>query len=274
MADRVRRRAWTAALAASATTIGLVLALALAGPTPGRSQVMQPVPNVPFWGGESTWANNFFSGMNKPMMPRQGDWAEVIMVNGRWMVLQNAAGQQYPLAFEAIRNNQFFARWPIRIDLAAPDALVEATGSDLGSNVLQTDQVDVYEGGARNLVSPAWFNLSGANRQLTWVDANQAPAYGQTFPFSPMEGLNQRIHIVGPVVGLGPLQLLAPGNFPVTVTPSPDGINVTQVTLGAPALVKKGDLVYVIADRLDPKTVTAARVVLYKSMPLAAYTGN
>jgi len=254
----------TALVAASATVLA-------ATATTRSQQVMQPVDSIPFWGGEGTWANNYFSGMNKPSLPRQGDWAEVIMTNGRWVVLQNAQGQQFPVAFEAIR--QFVIRWPTRLDIIAPDALVEATGVDLGTNSLSTDHIDVYEGAARSLVSPAIFTLSGANRVLTPLDANQAPAYGQVFPFAPMEvGIPQRVHVVGNVLGLDPLRLGAGGNNWVNVLPSADGLNVTQVTTGQPSHVKKGDLVYFIPDSAGPKSLTIARFILYKKIPLRAYT--
>jgi hypothetical protein len=195
------------------------------------------------------------------------------MTNGRWVVIQNAQGQQFPVAFEAIK--QFVVRWPTRLDIVAPDALVEATGIDLGTNSLSTDHVDVYEGTARTLVSPAIFNLSGANRVLTPIDANQSPVYGQFFPFAPFEGgMLQRIHVVGNILGLDPLRLGAGGNNWVNVLPSPDGLNVTQVTPGQPAYVKKGDLVYFIPDSAGPKSLTIGRLILYKKMPLRAFTGD
>jgi len=267
MANRIRWRAWIVTLAASATV------LMATATTRSQQQPMQPVDSIPFWGGEGTWANQFFSGSNKPSLPRQGDWAEVIMANGRWVVIQNAQGQQFPVAFEAIR--QFVVRWPTRLDTTAPDAFVEATGVDLGTNTLSTDHVDVYEGSARSLVTPAMFNLSGANRVLTPLDANQAPAYGMYFPFSPLEaGIPQRIHIVGNILGLDPLRLGAGGNLWVNVVPSPDGLNVTQVTLGTPAHVKKGDLVYFIPDSAGPKSLNISRLILYKKIPLRAYTND
>ncbi len=263
MANRVRRRAGMAALMMAAAF------------TAARAQgpVQQPVDSIPFWGGEGTWANQFFYGQNKPTISRQGDWAEVIMANGRWVVIQNAQGQQFPVAFETIR--QFVVRWPARLDIVAPDALVEATGVDTGTNTLATDHLDVYEGSARTMVSPAIFNLFGSNRVLTPLDANQAPAYGSYFPFAPTEaGIPARIHVVGNIMGFNPLRLGVQGNNWVNVIPSPDGLNVTQVTLGTPAHVKKGDLVYFIPDVFGPKSLSISRLILYKKIPLRAYTGN
>jgi hypothetical protein len=272
MANRVRRRALVATLAASVVVLA-------ATATTRSQQVMQPPAtgqlwgdSIPLWGGEGTFANQFFSGMNRPSLPRQGDWAQVIMANGRWLVIQNARGQQFPVAFEAIR--QYVVRWPTRLDLAAPGALVEATGVDLGTNSLSTDHVDVYEGAAQALVSPAMYNLTGANRVLTPIDANQAPVYGMYMPFAPMEGFLQRIHIVGSILGLDPLRLAAPGNNWVSVLPSSDGFTVTQVTTGQPSYAKKGDLVYFIPDSAGPKSLTISRLILYKKMPFRVYTGD
>ena len=270
MANRVRRRAWMVALTATVTVV--------AATTTQSQQIMSPADapwgnSIPLWGGEGTFANQFFSGMNRPNLPRQGDWAEVIMANGRWLVIQNAQGQQFPVAFEAIR--QYVVRWPTRLDIVAPEALVEATGVDLGTNTLSTDHVDVYEGSARSMVSPAMYNLTGANRVLTPIDANQSPVYGMFMPFAPLEGgIPQRIHIVGNILGLDPLRLGAGGNNWVNVLPSVEGLNVTQVTPGTPAYAKKGDLVYFIPDSAGPKSLNISRLILYKKMPLRAYTGN
>jgi hypothetical protein len=273
MAIRVRRQALVSALAATVVVLA-------ATATTRSQQAMPPNGNdplwgnsVPLWGGEGTFANQYFSGMNRPSLPRQGDWAEVIMANGRWMVIQNAQGQQFPVAFEAIR--QYVVRWPTRLDLVSPNALVEATGIDLGTNSLSTDHVDVYEGGATSLVSPAMYNLTGANRTLTALDANQAPVYGMYMPFAPMDGsFGQRIHIVGSILGLDPLRLASPGNNWANVLPSSDGFTVTQVTTGQPSYAKKGDLVYFIPDSAGPKSLTISRLILYKKMPFRAYTGD
>jgi hypothetical protein len=269
MANRVRRRVWMTALTTSATVI-LAVAMARAQqPDPTR----QPIDSIPFWGGEGTWANQFFYGQNKPSISRQGDWAEVIMANGRWVVIQNAQGQQFPVAFETIR--QFVIRWPARLDIVGPDALVEATGVDTGTNTLQTDHLDVYEGSARTMVTPAIFNLFGANRVLTPLDANQAPVYGTYFPFAPTEaGIPARIHVVGNIMGFNPLRLGVQGNNWVNVLPSSDGLNVTQVTPGTPAYVKKGDLVYFVPEQAGPKSLTVSRLILYKKIPVRAYTGD
>ncbi len=267
MANRVRLRAWMATPMAAAA-LAAVLATAR-----GQNPAQQPVDTVPFFGGEGTWANQFFYGTNKPTVSRQGDWAEVIMANGRWVVIQNAQGQQFPVAFDAIR--QFVVRWPTRIDLVAPDALVEATGVDTGTNTLQTDHLDVYEGASRSLVSPAMFNLFGSNRVLNPLDANQGPMYGTYFPFAPMEaGIPARIHVVGNILGLDPLRLGAGGNNWVNVLPSAEGLNVTQVTTGTPAYAKKGDLVYFIPDSAGPKSLTVSRFILYKKIPLRAFAGD
>lgn len=71
MANRVRRQALVSALAA------LVVVLAATATTRSQ-QAMPPDPNgplwgnsIPLWGGEGTFANQYFSGMNRPSLPRR-----------------------------------------------------------------------------------------------------------------------------------------------------------------------------------------------------------
>ncbi len=99
--------------------------------------------------------------------------------------------------------------------------------------------------------------------------------YGTYFPFAPMEaGIPARIHVVGNILGLDPLRLGAQGNNWVNVLPAPDGLNVTHVTMGQPAYVKKGDLVYFVPDEAGPKSLTMSRFILYKKIPLRAFAAD
>ena len=67
----------------------------------------------------------------------------MINVTSRWIVIQNHSGQQFPIALDDI--GEFLVRWPTSLDVLT-DAAVEAVGHDVGTNVVQTEHVDVFEG--------------------------------------------------------------------------------------------------------------------------------
>ena len=258
MANRVRHRAWAASLAVC-LAVGFLLV------TTGPAGSQQVIDSPPMYGADGSWAARALGGMNKPSVAPQGVWGEVIMANGRWIVIQNAAGQQFPIDFNAIR--QFVVRWPTRLDVMAPNALLEVTGVDAGSNRVRTNHIDVYEGSARNLVTPTMLRMLGANRVITPLDVDQAQTYGAMFPFSPAEaGIPPRIHAVGHVVGVDPVRIGVDVTNWIDIFPDADGLDMTQVTLGTPTHVKKGDLVYYIPEGAGVKSLAISRLILYKTM--------
>jgi hypothetical protein len=263
MANRVRWRAWmTFFVAASAALLVLTT----------TSEVAAQIPDAPpMYGADGAWANRLFGGMTKPQVEPQGDWGEVIMANGRWVVLQNSLGQQLPVTYDQIR--QFVVRWPTRLDIVAADAFLEVTGVDIGSNQMRTDHIDVYEGNARSLVTPTMLRLFGANRVLTPFDLEQAQLYGAVIPFAAEEaGIPPRIHAVGNIQGYDPLRVGVAGNNWVAILPSEQGLDMTQVTLGTPSYVKKGDLVYYVPENAGPKSLAVGRFILYKKIPFRSFT--
>lgn len=223
-----------------------------------------------------------------PRVPLEGAWAEVIMANAKWIVVQNEAGQQFPVATDSI--NQFLVRWPLTLDDLTHDSMVEAMGQEFGSNVLRTDHIDVFEGTDRMLVSPLYVSLLPNNRPVTAVDpgfnrfmngwdySSQNLLYSWVFPVGPGTGgpgpvgLPSQLHIVGSVLGIDPLRLLIPGNNFATVLPDLAGnLSVFQVTRGDSAFAEKGDLVYMTPTSLTPRTVVLAQLVLYKKVPYKRY---
>lgn len=257
MATRLRRREWSAIVVVSLVAAGPFLA--------ARDGRTQAIDAPPMYGADGAFGARLLSGMNKPTVEPRGDWAEVIMANSRWLVVQNAAGQQFPISYDSIR--QFVVRWPTRLDLVSPGSLLEVTGVDVGSNQMRANHIDVYEGNARTLVTPTMLRLFGANRVLNPLDVEQAQLYGAIFPFSPAEtAMPPRIHVVGAILGLDPLRVGVEGNNWVAVLPSPDGLDMTQVTLGSPTHVKKGDPVYYIPENASTKTLSVSRLILYKKV--------
>lgn len=256
-----------------ATAVGLGLLGLPSSPTAALAQEPLPFDPTDMVGADGSFANRLFGGMTKPRVEPAGDWAEVIMANSRWLVVQNAQGQQFPVSFDAIR--QYVVRWPTRLEMVTPSAFLEVTGNDVGSNTVRTNHIDVYEGNARSLVTPTVLRLLGAGRTITPFDLEQTQLYGAVIPFSPAEtAIPPRIHAVGTIQGLDPLRVGVEGNNWVAILPSEEGLDMTQVTLGTPSHVKKGDLVYLIPETATPKTLAIARLILYKKIPYRAFAAE
>jgi hypothetical protein len=263
MANRKRRSVWLKALGTSLVAFSFVALAAL----PVASQDFDPSV---MYGADGSWAARALGGLNKPSVEPQGVWGEVIMANGKWIVLQNAQGQQFPISYEAIR--QFVVRWPTRLDLAAQDAFFEVTGVDATSNQVRANHVDVFEGSAKTLVTPTMQRLFGANRVITPLDVEQMQIYGGVFVFSPAEmAIPPRIHMVGNLVGVEPMRIGVEGNNAIAVLPAPEGIDMTQVTLGSADFVRKGDMVYYIPEAAFEKSIGVTRLILYKTVFFRAF---
>ncbi|MFO0952244.1 MAG: hypothetical protein U0835_14060 [Isosphaeraceae bacterium] len=219
-----------------------------------------------------------------PPVPPQGAWGEVIMANARWLVVQNHQGQQFPIAANSI--NQFLIRWPTSFENLTGNSMVEAIGVDLGSNVLRTDHVDVFEGSNQNLVAPTYASVLPNNRVVTTIDPGfnrfmngfdvgaQNLLYGWAYPVDPGDGLGipGRLHVVGSVAAVGPLRLRVPGNNIATVLPMEPGVLVlTEITRGNTTFAEKGDLVYLMPVDLRQNTVVLSQLVLYKKIPFRQF---
>lgn len=225
-------------------------------------------------GFSDAFSNNAQSGMLAARFPAKGDWAEVITVTPKWIVIQNQNGQQFPISVAGVQ--LFVMRWPITLDKVAPNALLETTGIDRGTNQIVTDHIDVYEGTANQLgVVPTVQTIVGYNRLMTAFDIDQHNTYGiDYFRFlTPDElALPIRLHVAGPIVDVNPLRLAVGGGISIAVFPASDAFFMTQVTPGTPALVRKGDLVYYVPREPTPKSLNLAQLVVYKSIPLSQFS--
>src|SRR5438874_1362942 len=68
-------------------------------------------------GFADAFSNNERSGMATANLSQQGEWAEVVTVTAKWMVLMNQQGQQFPVAINNI--GLFVIRWPTTLDKVA-----------------------------------------------------------------------------------------------------------------------------------------------------------
>lgn len=204
--------------------------------------------------------------------PNAGEWFEVVTATPRWLVLQNQKGQQFPVAAQA--TGMFLIRWPTSLDRITPQALVEATGIDLGSNEMRTDHVDVYEGTARGLVTPYFASQATGgmlnNNAYTQVNLQFnlfQPQFGVGAGPVIADAAGGWIHVVGPATTLNPLRLAIGGNINVAVYPMPAGMALFQVTPGAVDFLRPGDLVFAIPQGMTAKSVVLSQLIAYKSIP-------
>lgn len=228
---------------------------------------------TPAGGFSDAFSNNAGSGMLAPRVPSQGGWAEVITATPKWLVLQNQEGQQYPVSFSEVQ--MFLMRWPTTLDRIAPGSLVEAYGLDLGTNQVSTDSLNVYEGTANVLgVMPSFQTIVGFNRVLTAFDIDQHNTYGvDYFRFLMPEEMNmpRRMHVIGPIMQLDPLQLGVGGGIVIGVIPAGGPFFITSITPGSSSFVRKGDLVYYVPTEATPKSLNLAELVVYKKIPQSQF---
>lgn len=209
------------------------------------------------------------SAMTSPSIDAAGTWAQVLAVTPKWLVLQTGDGRQYPVAFDSI--NLFVIRWPTTPALLAPDAWAEVTGLDVNGNQVLAAQVDVYEGAARNLVTPVSQTIVGYNRVITQSNPFSMGTYNYFQLLPGEEMMPRRRHVVGPLVSRDPLGIAVIGNDAVAILPTAAGLTVSQVTPGSSSFVRPGDLAYFIPNGFNARTLGIGRLVLYKGMPLSRF---
>jgi hypothetical protein len=218
-----------------------------------------------------------------PQLPPQGAWGEVINATARWLVIQNHSGQQFPIAVDDI--GEFLVRWPSGLDLMGPQTVVEAVGRDVGSNVLETAHVDVYEGADRSLVAPTLNSMLPNNALVTAVDptfnrfmnawdyVGQSMLYGWAYPVpAGIYAIPTATHAVGTVVQRSPLRLAVPGNNVATIVAGEnETFTITQVTRGSITYVRKGDYAFLRPQALNPNGLVVSQLVLYKNIPFRQF---
>ncbi len=230
------------------------------------------------------------------VVSQQGIWAEVVTSTSRWIVVQtlkdeqNQGGQQLPIAADRIR--QFLVRWPSAVGDLSPSSMVEATGPQTSSTSMMTDHIDVYEADAQNLVSPTIQSVAGPNQggpvqvntsNFSFIDFETLNFGSRNWTEIPSAGTSNwtelpsitngsmLLHVVGRSAAINPIQLGGFGPGLMTVAPGPNGMSVTQVTLGTNSYAKKGDLVHLVADSAAPRSLDVSQLVLYKKIPLRRF---
>jgi len=221
-----------------------------------------------------------------PQLPPEGAWGEVINATPRWLVIQNHAGQQFPVAIEDI--TEFLIRWPSSLDALKEGSLVEAVGQNVGSNTIRTSHIDVFEGTDRTLVTPTYNDILPNNMVVTTVDpgfnrfmnafdvAGQNMLYGWAYPVAPgLTGIPSRLHVVGSPVDTSPLRLAIPGNNLATVIPDNAGrLTVSQVTRGSSTFARKGDYAFLLPLQTTARGLAVSQLILYKQVPLQQFNPN
>jgi hypothetical protein len=244
-----------------AATLGLLVAIG----SGLRAQAQIPPPG--------DVAANFMAdaGLQQVRVPQQGTWAEIISATPRWLVIQNQAGQQFPISSDRVR--EFLVRWPTSVDQLTNNSMIEVTGPEAGSNTILADHVDVYEADAQNLVSPIAQSLIGNNRSLpTGTDAVLLNTYGTGYWLTPEEyNMPWRMHLVGYSVGINPLRVTGDGNKAYAIEPGAGGMTMTRVTRGTNAFAQRGDLVYLTVENLRERSLDVTQLVLFKRIPYGRF---
>ena len=253
--------------------------------TMGVSTVLLATMTAPAQNRQPAWEQVVGRSRGLPQLPPQGAWGEIINVTSRWVVIQNHAGQQYPISVDDL--GEFLVRWPTRLEALGNRSMVEVVGDDMGANFVQTQHVDVFEGADQSLVVPTYASLlrdyagmpaidPGLNFMLNPLGISQMSGlYGWAYPISPMLGAGTRLLVVGVALNRQPLQLSVPGNNLITVTP-PLGENftVSQVTRGRVNYIRKGDYAFLMPQGITPRGLLLSQFVLYKSIPLRQFDPN
>jgi hypothetical protein len=248
-----------------AAALGLLVAVGSSFQALAQVGIVTPNP----YGADGAYNTFNTGGLQQTRIPPQGVWAEVINITPRWMVIQNQLGQQFPI--EAPSAGQMLIRWPSTVDALTNQSVIEVTGPEAGSNVIIADHIDIYEGSAQNLVSPAVNNLYGYNRTLSAFDVDQQNSYGVVYWMTPEEyAIPSRMHIVGGA-GTGAVRVAGFGQNWYTIQPSTNGMSVTQVTRGVFTDARAGDIVYIVPQNILPNTLVISQMVLYKKIPYAAF---
>ena len=258
-----------------AAALGLLLAVAETG-WDANAQVFDVPPGVPV--PNAYWQSNR-GGFKALNIAQAGEWAEVINVTPRWIVVQDESGKQYPIASDRVR--QFLIRWPSSTAMITAASMIEVTGPDVGSNVIVTDHIDLYEDGAQSLVTPTYrnsynnngYNFNyGFNHTMSPYDLSFYQSFGTTYFMYPIGYAPPLpLHVVGRASGNDPVRIVIPGDNWVTVQPNADGMSVTQVTIGNNTYARKGDLVYLVLDTVSPRSLDVTQLVLYKKIPLRSF---
>ena len=210
------------------------------------------------------------SNMLAPNVPRSG-WAQILTVTPKWIVLQNVAdGRQYPVSTSTIR--LFLIRWPTTPNRIAPDALVEVNGMETASNGIDTPHVDIYQGAAKDLVTPMYVTAG-----MGQIAPNLGLQTNMQFNmFQPLQGVgisplmanpNAWVHLVGPIANVAPFQVGTGNNNFVGVNIGPQ-TTMTTITIGNAGLLRRGDLAYFLADAATPKGLVLSQMIVEKTEPM------
>jgi len=212
-------------------------------------------------------------GMAFPQFSAQGDWAEVVTVTPKWLVLQNQQGQQFPVSLSRDTVNLFLIRWPTSPNRLPADAWVEAIGLNGNSNQILTDHVDVFQGATKSLAPVPMRETLNQRGQFVLppqMDSYET-SFGDNFQRGPADRLTVYTHVVGPVVNRSPLTVGSPDNVIVTVLGPQGSPPMSLITFGTSSFVRAGDLVWYLVSDSIPRSLVLTQLMVYKNVPLDQY---
>ncbi len=206
------------------------------------------------------------SGAPRLTLPSEGFWARVLTTSTDWIVIQNDEGQQFPI--DPTRIELFVIRQPIAPNQISPSALAEIAGLDVGTSIVRTQHIDVYEGSMRGLVRPSYTTTVGDLRDVDSFNLNGY--HFMSFPslavYSGAFRVPRQVYLVGPVQSSDPqgMRIEIPGNNAIIV-PFDTVQSITRIEPGSSQRIQRGDLAFVIPTDADSKSLRLTQLVVYRT---------
>lgn len=199
-----------------------------------------------------------------------GIWVEVVSIGDRWLVVEDDAGKQYPVALAADNIDLFLIRWPITLDLLGPDCTIEASGINGENSIVVAPHADVFRGANQAMVVPTFQPVVEPRVFMNPYNIMMMNIFGPVYMLpAPDQVQPRQMHVVGPWIqnaGLTPA-IQQGGNSIYYIAAD----SMTEVTPGNPLHVAPGDLAFCLIDDWNGRTLRLRELIVYKSMPTAMF---
>lgn len=241
--------------------------------TLGRSRIVAALLLIAAISGTSSSAQAQFEVMpamepGDVVFPTQGFWAEVVTVTPKWLVVQNYAGQQFPISVQGV--GELWIRQSINANEIAQGAMVETIGIEGVNERIVTDHIDVYDANLKSIAVAGTQLITGSGQVTNEFWMTFGFSNGFIFPPSAADlVMPTRRRIVGPAVGLADgLHVAVDGNRSVTLVAAPGGLAITLLSQARSfGEVQPKDIAFVVLNPRAPfslQSLNVAQMVVYR----------